>query len=173
MVGCGVLYHDSDSSSFPSHHRPDLPDPISVASATINPSSGMTLESHLFLPITPHMPAYMRAKLLQSCLNLVTQCTVTCQGLLYMRFSRQEYWSGLPCFSPGDLPAPGNEPRFLRSLSLAGGVFTTSTTWEATHIPHHINYQAQPVLSFKYLLSPSSSLQPHKHFLGLTLSATP
>ena len=28
-------------------------------------------------------------------------------------FSRQEYWSGLPCPSPGDLPNPGNEPRSL------------------------------------------------------------
>ena len=27
-----------------------------------------------------------------------------------MRFSRQEYWSGLPCPSPGDLPDPGMEP---------------------------------------------------------------
>ena len=28
-----------------------------------------------------------------------------------MEFSRQEYWSGLPCSSPGDLPTPGIEPR--------------------------------------------------------------
>jgi len=28
-----------------------------------------------------------------------------------MEFSRQEYWSGLPCTSPGDLPDPGIEPR--------------------------------------------------------------
>ena len=27
-----------------------------------------------------------------------------------MRFPRQEYWSGLPCPTPGDLPDPGNEP---------------------------------------------------------------
>jgi len=27
-----------------------------------------------------------------------------------MGFSRQEYWSGLPCPSPGDLPDPGIEP---------------------------------------------------------------
>ena len=27
-------------------------------------------------------------------------------------FSRQEYWSGLPCLPPGDLPNPGTEPRF-------------------------------------------------------------
>ena len=29
-----------------------------------------------------------------------------------MEFSRQEYWSGLPFPSPGDLPGPGIEPRF-------------------------------------------------------------
>ena len=33
----------------------------------------------------------------------------SCQAPLFMEFSRQEYWSGLPCPSPGDLPAPGNE----------------------------------------------------------------
>ena len=35
------------------------------------------------------------------------------QALLSMEFSRQEYWSGLPFVSPGDLPDPGIEPRFL------------------------------------------------------------
>ena len=49
-----------------------------------------------------------------------------------MGFSRQEYWSGLPCHPLGDLPDPGTEPlMFLISLALAGGFFTTSTTWEA------------------------------------------
>ena len=33
------------------------------------------------------------------------------QALLSMGFSRQEYWSGLPFPSPGDLPDPGIEPR--------------------------------------------------------------
>ena len=32
------------------------------------------------------------------------------QAPLSMEFSRQEYWSGLPCPSPGDLPDPGIEP---------------------------------------------------------------
>ena len=32
------------------------------------------------------------------------------QAPLSMRFSRQEYWSGLPCLPPGDLPNPGIEP---------------------------------------------------------------
>ena len=45
-----------------------------------------------------------------------------------MGFSRQEYWSGLPFPSPGDLPDPGIEPLSLRSFILAGGFFTTSTT---------------------------------------------
>ena len=34
------------------------------------------------------------------------------QAPLSMGFSRPEYWSGLPCPSPGDLPDPGIEPRF-------------------------------------------------------------
>ena len=46
-------------------------------------------------------------------------------------FSKQEYWSGLPCPPPGDLPNPGMEPMFLISSALAGGFFTTSTNWEA------------------------------------------
>ena len=42
-----------------------------------------------------------------------------------MGFSRQEYWSGLPCPPPGDLPDPGIEPSSLASPALAGGFFTT------------------------------------------------
>ena len=41
----------------------------------------------------------------------VTQWTVACQAPLSMRFPRQEYWSGLPCPPPGNLPNPGIEPR--------------------------------------------------------------
>ena len=48
-----------------------------------------------------------------------------------MGFSRQEYWSGLPCLPPGDLPNPGNKPASLTSPTLAGGFFTTCATWEA------------------------------------------
>ena len=39
-----------------------------------------------------------------------TPWTVAYQAPLSMRFSRQEYWSGLPFPSPGDLPDPGIEP---------------------------------------------------------------
>ena len=37
-------------------------------------------------------------------------CTATHQAPLSLGFSRQEYWSGLPFSSPGDLPNPGVEP---------------------------------------------------------------
>ena len=47
----------------------------------------------------------------QSCPTLVTPWTVACQAPLSMGFSKQEYWSGLPFPSPGDLPNPGTEPR--------------------------------------------------------------
>ena len=40
-----------------------------------------------------------------------------------MGFSRQEYWSGLPFPSPGDLPDPGIEHASLKSPALAGGFF--------------------------------------------------
>ena len=61
----------------------------------------------------------------------VTPWTAAHQAPLSMRFSRQEYWNGLPCPPPGDLPDPGMEPTSLRSPALAGGFFTTGTTWEA------------------------------------------
>ena len=37
--------------------------------------------------------------------------TIAYQAPLYTGFSRQEYWSGLPFPSPGDLPDPGINPR--------------------------------------------------------------
>ena len=49
-------------------------------------------------------------KFAQSCLTLVTPWTVAHQAPLSMKFFRQEYWSGLPFPSPGDLPDPGIEP---------------------------------------------------------------
>ena len=39
-----------------------------------------------------------------------TLWTAACQAPLSTGFSRQEYWSGLPCPSPGDLPNPGIKP---------------------------------------------------------------
>ena len=64
-------------------------------------------------------------------------CPILCKSMdccppgSSMGFSRQEYWSGLPCPPPGDLPDPGMEPTSLMSPALKGGFFTTSITWEA------------------------------------------
>ena len=52
------------------------------------------------------------------------------QAPLSMRFSRQEYWSRLPCTPSAHLPNPGIEPTSLTSPALAGGFSTTSATWE-------------------------------------------
>ena len=46
----------------------------------------------------------------KSCLTFVTPWTVACQAPLSMGFPRQEYWSGLPFPSPGNLPYPGIKP---------------------------------------------------------------
>ena len=61
----------------------------------------------------------------------VTPWTVAHQPSLSMGFSRQEFSSELPCPSPGDLPDPEIKLASLTSPALAGGFFTTSTTWEA------------------------------------------
>ena len=57
-----------------------------------------------------------------SCVRLfVTLWIVACQAPMSLGFFRQEYWSGLPIPSPGDLPDPGIEPV---SPALADGFFT-------------------------------------------------
>ena len=54
-----------------------------------------------------------------SCVQLfATLWTAACQTPLSMGFSRQEYWSGLPCRPPGNLPNPGIKPVSLISPAL-------------------------------------------------------
>ena len=69
-----------------------------------------------------------------SCVLLFgTLQTVAQQAPLSTDFSRQEYWSGLPFPSPGDLSDPGINPASPASLALTGTFFTTAT-WEASFI---------------------------------------
>ena len=67
----------------------------------------------------------LHAQLLGSLQLFAAPWTVARQAPLSMGFSRQEYWSGLPC------PPPGIEPTSLACPALAGKFFTTNTTWEA------------------------------------------
>ena len=61
-----------------------------------------------------------------SCVQLLsTPWTVAHQAPLLVGFSRQEYWSRLPCPSPGDLLNPEVEPTCPESPALTGGFFTS------------------------------------------------
>ena len=61
----------------------------------------------------------------------VTPWTVACQAPLSKGFSKQEYWSGLPCAPPGDLPHPGIKPVSPYISCIGRGFFITRATWEA------------------------------------------
>ena len=94
-----------------------------------------------------HKPREVKAHVRACILNYfcsvrlcVTLQTLACQAPLSMGFSRQEYWSELPCPPLRDFPDSGTEPVSLTSPVLAGGFFTTEppgkpSTISAFHIP--------------------------------------
>ena len=99
-----------------------------------------------------------------SCVWLfATPWTVACQIPLSMGFPREEYWSGLPFPTLGDLPDTGIKPMSLVSPALAGGFFTTNTTWEALggewiHV-YECPFNAHPKLSQQCLLISYTPIQ--------------
>ena len=58
-----------------------------------------------------------------------TSWMVTHQALLSTEFSKQDYWSGLPFPTPGDLPDPGIEPDSPTSPALTDRIFITVRPW--------------------------------------------
>ena len=70
----------------------------------------------------------IHVKLPQLCLTLCDPMDCSRQVPLSMGFSRQEYWNGLPCPPPGDLPDPGIEPTSSMPPALAGRFFATRLT---------------------------------------------
>ena len=80
----------------------------------------------------------MRAKSLSHVRLFATQWTVACQLPLSTGFPRQEYWIGLPCPPPVDLPNPGMEP--------------TSLMWVGRQIFYHWRHPESPY----YLYSPQN-----------------
>ena len=81
---------------------------------------------------------------LQLSLTLCGHMDCSQSAPLSIGFSMQEYWSGLPCLPPGDLPVLGMEPVSLMSPALAGSFFTTSATWEALYLSYfHCGLQGQ------------------------------
>ena len=97
--------------------------------------------------ISPHIlsfPFNAMFKRLSHVWLFETPGTIACQAPLSMGFSRQEYWSGLPFPSPGDLPPSGIEPRSLESPALAGGFFITSAPCRSLLLPAAWNHPLKP-----------------------------
>ena len=74
-----------------------------------------------------------------------TQLIATCQAPVSRDFSRQEYWSGLPCPPPGSLPDSEIEPMSHACCLGRRALFPTSTTREAPHtsiysVSSHLGY---------------------------------
>ena len=97
------------------------------------PLQAVGRENQVLISWCYHGALCICAESLQSCLTLCDPMDCSCQAPLSMGFSRQEYWSELPCLPPGDLPDPGIERTSVASPALAGRFFTTSTTREAQH----------------------------------------
>ena len=93
----------------------------------------------------------------------VTPWTVAHQAPLSMGFSRQEYWSGLPCFPLGDFPNPGIESVSLMSPPLAGGFFTHCATWEA-QAEDYLQIKNLRVREVKWLVQGQTT---NKHWTGI------
>ena len=94
-------------------------------------AKGFSSSAFSKMPMCDHRPcgvcvcAHACVHMLSRVRLFLTPWTVACQAPLSMEFSRQEYRSGQPFSTPGNLPDPGIEPVSLVSSSLAGGFFTT------------------------------------------------
>ena len=96
-------------------------------------SASVVTSSFLTFLFPSFMYNMLRAKSLQSSLTLCDPRTLALPVLLSMGFSRQEYWSGLPFPTSGDLPDLGIELTSLILPAWTGRFFTTGATWEAWH----------------------------------------
>ena len=106
--------------------------------------------------------ACMHAQSLQSCLALCESMECSLPGSSVHEILQV---SGLPFPSPGDLPDPGIKPASLMSPALAGGFFTTSTTWEAP-VRGRARIEIQPELTVFTMLPYRNSVTSRPHTLG-------
>ena len=101
--------------------------------------------------------------------SFATLWIVACQTPLSMGFSRQDYWSGLPFPSLGDVPDPGIESTSLTFPALAGRFFTTRATWEALflHVKNIMDtIYWKPALCQTFLLPEQASALNFTMMLG-------
>ena len=84
----------------------------------------------------------MHAKLFSRVQLFVTPWTVALQAPLSMGFSRQEYWSGLPCPPPGVFPTQGSNPCLLHLLHWQAGSLPLAPgrPWATVHQIARVRY---------------------------------
>ena len=105
----------------------------------------------------------------QPCPTLVIPWTLTHQAPMYLGFSRQKYWSGLPFPSPGGFSDPGIK---LVSPSLAGRFFTTEPPGKPLFFRYHPPYSSPEQPSWPEAMTSliSSRCYPNGARGGISLS---
>ena len=111
--------------------------------------SGIVIIIILCIGLVIHVCVRVRAQLLSCVQLLVVPWTVAHQAPLSVGFSRQEYQSGLPFPSLGDLHDPGVKPA---SPALAGGFFTTDLF--LSHSPRREKLNTKPFHLIQNLILP-------------------
>ena len=115
-------------------------DPSEAVASAAAAAAAVAAITHMTMKIMGRSVCVCVCVCVFSCFSHVHLCvtlwTIAHQSPLSIAFSRQEYWSELPCSPPGDLPNPGIKPTGRQvftgmSPALAGRFFTTSVTWEA------------------------------------------
>ena len=94
-----------------------------------------------------------------SCVWLCNPMDYSPQAPLSMGFSRQEYWSGLPCPPPGDLPGSGIKRKSFASPASAGGFFTTSASWESRRWQDYDQLGLRVLMTFSASVKLQTSMQ--------------
>ena len=95
-----------------------------------------TMENSMEIPQKTKNRATMHvhAKTLQSCPACATLWTAACWAPLSIGFSREEFWSWLPCPTLGHLPNSGSNLFLLSPPALSGRFLTSSITWKAPEL---------------------------------------
>ena len=94
-----------------------------------------------------------------------TPWTVAHQPPLSMEFSRQEYWSRLPCSSPGESSWPRDQNQISYVSWVAAGFFTTCGTWEALttlQFPYSYHIKSEGIVVFS--ISSRANREPQLHY---------
>ena len=110
---------------------------------------------------------------------LGTLWAVAHQAPLSLVFSRQEYWSGLPCPPPGDLPNPGIKPASPASPALQADSLPTEPPWDPGSILHPALLRAKAVCKLTWSKTVPGSTElillicPPSPFSDLVFQAVP